>query len=207
MALKEPAPFVITVAGTVTRVIPSNVIVIVEMLAKFWPVTVITKLFVFLLPVCGAMDIEGFTVKVVCAEFWLALSSVAIMSWFPGDDAGTVNDALNEPVGVVVIVAGEVAIIVESNFKAIMELGAKLDPDTETDEPTIPFEGVAIIDGIVTPKVADASAPESMADTVWLPTAETGMENDAEKVPVSDEVTVNGVVDTVVESNFMVIGE
>ena len=152
VALKEPAPLVIIVTGTVTRVIPLNDIVIIEMLAKFWPVTVITKLFVFLLPVCGAMDIEGFTVKVVCAEFWLALSSVAIMLWFPADEAGTVKDALNEPVLDVVIVAGEVAITVESNSKAIMEFGAKLDPDTETDEPTIPFEGVTIIDGTVTAK-------------------------------------------------------
>ena len=139
---------------------------IVETEAKFWPVTVIMKLFVFFLPVCGTMVIEGFTVKAVCAEFWLALSSVAIMLWFPGVDVGTVNDALKEPVGVAVIVAGEVAITVESNSKAIMEFGAKLDPDTETDEPTIPFEGVTIIDGTVTPKVADASPPESKADTV-----------------------------------------
>ena len=90
-------------------------------------------------------------------------SSAAWMLWLPGDAAGTVKDALNEPVADAVIMAGEVTITVESNFIVMIELAAKLDPDIETDAPMIPLTGFEVIDGTVTVNAADESPPESVA--------------------------------------------
>ena len=42
---------------------------------------------------------------------------------------------------------------------------------------------------------------------MWVPAEEGGMMNEAVNVPVSDEVTVGGVVDRTAESNITVIGE
>lgn len=206
VAVKLPVELVVITDGTVVWTVPSNVIVILETAVKFCPVTAMTKLLVFFLPDCGVMVIEGFTVKVVWAEFLLGLSSVATMLWLPGADAGTVKDALNEPLADEVITAGEVAITVESNFMATIELAAKLEPDSETVVPGTPFVGFETRDGTITVNVADESPPESSAVTAWLAGVELGIANVAEKVPVPDEVTVGGVVGIFVVSNFIVIG-
>jgi hypothetical protein len=136
----------------------------------------------------------------------LGLSSVATMLWFPGADAGIVKDALKEPLDDEVITAGEVATTVESNFIVTTEFVAKLEPDIETVEPTMPFVGFADIDGTVTVKIAGDSPPESAAVIVWVPAVAIGIMNVAEKVPANDEVTVGGVVGISMVSNFTVIG-
>ena len=154
VAENEPVKLAVTGVGTVTRGIPSKVMVIAEPLAKFCPFTVITKLFVFFRPVCGAIVIEGLTVKMVDAEFRLGLSSVATILWFPDVDVGTVKVALNDPVADAVITPGDVTITLESNLMVMTALGAKLEPDIETVEPTTPFVGFAFIEGTKTVKSA-----------------------------------------------------
>ncbi len=163
VAVKVPAEPVVSGVGTVARGTPSNAIVIIEPIAKFCPFMAMTKLFVFFRPDCGTIVMEGFTVKVVWAELRLGLSSVASILWFPGVDVGIVNVAVNEPVADVIMTPGDVAVAVESNFMAMIESGAKLEPEIWTVEPMTPFIGFRVIDGSKTVKSADELSDWSAA--------------------------------------------
>ena len=101
------------------------------------------------------------------AEFEEASSARTL--WAPFVEAGTVNEALNEPVGVVEIDTGEVVRVVPSYLMVIVEDPAKPVPETVTVEPMMPFDELRVIAEMML-KLEDAEFDdESVASIVWAP--------------------------------------
>jgi hypothetical protein len=115
------------------------------------------------LPLVGLKVIAGLTVNVAVAA--LALASVAVTVLPPLTAAGTVKVQLKDPKASVVTVEGTVTIVVLTNFTVTVLEAAKPDPDTVTVEPTIPEDGLKLID-CVTVKVAEPELTPSLAPTV-----------------------------------------
>jgi hypothetical protein len=113
------------------------------------------------------------------AEPELPEASVAWTVLAPPRPDGTVNvTPENEPVALVVTVAGEVDTVVPANFIVITELAAKPWPETVTDVPGSPRVGLMLIEAALTLKVAVAELPYwSVTLTVWVPKAEAGTAN------------------------------
>jgi len=96
-------------------------------------------------------------------------ASSARTVWAPLVEPGTVNEALNEPVGVVEIDRGEVVRAVPSYLTVIVEDPVKPVPETVTVEPMMPFVELRVIAEMML-KLEDAEFDdESVASTVWAP--------------------------------------
>lgn len=142
-----PALSVWTVAGFVATAVPANVTVITELGAKPEPVTVTV---VPTAPVVGLRDAVG-TVIVKVAEAGLPFASVARTVLAPEPEpAGTVNEAENVPVALVVVVVT----VLPAKVIVIAEFSEKPEPVTVTDVPLGPEVGFRDIVGGLTVKVA-----------------------------------------------------
>ena len=85
-------------------------------------------------PFPGLTLVDGVTVKVASAI--LDWASIAFTTWLPAVEGGTVKDAENTPFESEVSEGGEVAIVLESYLKVIIELGANPAPVTVMEVPT-----------------------------------------------------------------------
>jgi len=100
-------------------------------------------------PLVGLSNIAGLFDRVNCAKAELDDASVALTVCAPPADAGTVNVAVKLPPELVVMVAGEVGTDVPSYDILITELGAKVLPETVTEEPAPPLVGFSNIAGLL----------------------------------------------------------
>ncbi len=156
-ALKEPAVELVIVTGEVESVVPSYLIVIVEVAAKPVPdaVTVVPTV-----PLVGLRAREVSMLKFAVAEF--DDGSVAVTMCAPFADVVAVMEALNEPTLDDVIALGDVGWIVPSYLMEMLDAPAKPVPDTETLVPPMPLEGVIVMNG-TTVRVAAAECIPSEA--------------------------------------------
>lgn len=155
--LNAPDDDVVTVAGLVVTVAPSNLIVIVLLPPKPEPdtVTVLPTR-----PEVGDNVIVAPTVKVAVVVF---IPSSAVTVWLPALVlADTVNVPLKLPELLDVIVVGLVVTVLPSNFIVMVLLAAKLVPETTTVT-ALPGEvllGESVITAsVVTVKAATAEFP------------------------------------------------
>lgn len=122
---------------------------------------------------------------------------------------GIVIVAENVPDALVIILAGVVVSVAESNFIVMLLLAVKLDPEIVTEIPVPPEAGFSVTvadEDTDTVKIADPVMVPSVTCTVWLPAvALEGIAKLALKVPVELVVMVVGLVVTVAPSNFIVI--
>jgi hypothetical protein len=154
----EPEVFVVSLAGEVARVTPSNFMVIAEEAAKPLPETVTVEPTA---PLVGFKLIAGDTVNEAVGEFVPSLTRTVLL---PELDAGTVNVADKPPAGVVV----EGLNGTDPPLKvAVTECEpSKPVPVTVSVEPTIPEVGVRLMAG-VTVNEAEAVLPlASVAEIV-----------------------------------------
>jgi len=149
-----PEAEVVTVPGLVVIVFAPYFTVILELAAKPDPDNVIV---VPTLPLFGANEIDGRSVNVVEAAFWVGIAeSEKIIVLLPAVEDGTVKVAeANEPWGAVLVVPLRITEIPPS-VAVNPELAAKPKPDTVTDEPTTPeaLVGLVIVIEGITVKVA-----------------------------------------------------
>ena len=95
--------------------------------------------------------------------------------------------------------------VVPSNFIVIACDGMNLVPVIVTNPFGLLIEGENETVGVVTVNVAEGALTVSFAVTVSSPDGKPGTVNVAVKPPADVDVTVAGVVDTVVPLNFNVI--
>ena len=93
-------------------------------------------------PVIGLRLMPGVSVNVVDAECEKA--SVAVTVWGPPVPAGTVSDAVNAPIVLVL----ELPIAMASKVTVIAEEPEKPVPVTVNDEPTMPLAGVKVMKAV-----------------------------------------------------------
>jgi hypothetical protein len=139
----------------------------------------------------------------------LPVESVADMFMVPtAIPMGILITAVKAPAEVVVMLAGVVASIVESNFMITELLGAKSVPEIVADDPPVPAAGLNTIAlGLVIVNTVDPVLPdESIADIVaLLAPIPVGMFITAVKVPEDDVTIFAGVVASTVESNLIIM--
>jgi len=88
----------------------------------------------------------------------------------PDVDGGTMIVAVKEPLEVVLTTPGEVGKAEPSKVNARLAEGAKPEPETVAEEPTVPLAGLTPTVGEVTAKVREAVFPaESVPTNELLP--------------------------------------
>ena len=109
----------------------------------------------------------GTTVKVAVAELVPSLACTVLAPAIEAvvEPAGTMKDALKEPVPSVVTGVGVVATAEPANVMVTVEEAAKPEPETVTVVPTGPEDGLKAIDWL-TVNVAESELAPSVAWTV-----------------------------------------
>src|SRR6266581_2002517 len=159
----------VTVVGDVVCVTPSYLMVMVEEAAKPVPDTVTVPPTI---PLVGFRLIEALTVYM--AEAVWEDASVAVTVCAPFVETGTANVALNEPMVEEATVVGEVVCVAPSYLMVMVEEAGKPVPVIVTVVPTLPAEGLSVMETVTEKAAVAVWEDASVAVTVWAPKVEAG---------------------------------
>lgn len=135
------------------------------------------------------------------ADAALVIVSLAYIVWMPVEELGATRVQEKDPVPLLVKLAGDVEIMVESKFNVIAVLGTKFVPVTVTAVPFGPLVGFRLRVRVTKVNVSESEFVPSVDWTVFAPAVVDGTINEQVNEPQLSVITDEGEVVTLVPPN------